>query len=185
MDQKLLIGLIVVGAVVVVLLVIGAMRRRSRELKDRFGSEYDRLVREKGDPRRAETELAAREKRVKKFELKPLAEPDRRRFSEAWLGAQARFVDDPKGAVAEANRLVKEVMLARGYPVADFEHRAADVSVDHPHLVANYRAAHDIAAKSERNAATTEELRTAVVHYRALFEELLEGREPQVAKRAS
>jgi len=187
MDQKLLIALIVVGVIVAVLLVVGAIRRRRRELKDRFGSEYDRLVREKGDPRRAEAELEAREKRVKKFELKPLAERDRARFSDAWLRAQARFVDDPKGAVAEANRLVKEVMLARGYPVTDFEHRAADISVDHPHLVTNYRAAHDIAAKSQRNAATTEELRTAVVHYRALFEELLEAREPQAAaaKRAS
>jgi FtsZ-interacting cell division protein ZipA len=185
MDQKLLIALIVVAVIVVAVLVIGAMRRRSRELKDRFGSEYDRLVREKGDPRKAEAELVAREKRVKKFELQPLADADRKRFSEAWLAAQARFVDDPKGAVAEANRLVKEVMLARGYPVTDFEHRSADLSVDHPHLVTNYRAAHDIAARSERNEATTEELRTAVVHYRALFEELLEAREPQVAKRAS
>jgi hypothetical protein len=185
MDQNLLIALIVVAAIVGVLLVIGAMKRRSQELKQRFGSEYDRLVREKGGSRKAEAELVAREKRVKKFELKTLAEPDRRRFSDAWAATQARFVDDPKGAVAEANRLVKEVMLARGYPVTDFEHRAADLSVDHPHLVTNYRAAHDIAARSERNAATTEELRTAVVHYRALFEELLEAREPQVAKRAS
>jgi hypothetical protein len=184
MDQNLLIALIVVAAIIVVLLVIGAMKRRSQELKQRFGSEYDRLVREKGGPRKAEAELAAREKRVKKLEVKPLAEPDRKRFSDAWVAAQALFVDDPKGAVAEANRLVKEVMLARGYPVTDFEHRAADLSVDHAHLVTNYRAAHDIAAKSERNAATTEELRTAVVHYRALFEELLEA-EPQVAKRAS
>jgi hypothetical protein len=185
MDQKLLIALAVVAAVVVVLLVIGAMRRRSQELKRRFGAEYDRLVREKGDPRKAEAELAAREKRVKKLELKPLSQVDRKRFSDAWVAAQARFVDDPKGAVADCNRLVKEVMLARGYPVTDFEHRAADISVDHPHLVTNYRAAHDIAAKSERNAATTEELRTAVVHYRALFDELLEASEPEVARRAS
>ena len=185
MDQKLLIALIVVAAVVVVLLVVGAMRRRSQELKQKFGSEYDRLVREKGDPRKVEAELAAREKRVEKFELKPLAAPDRKRFSDAWLAAQARFVDDPRGAVADCNRLVKEVMLARGYPVSDFERRAADLSVDHPHLLANYRAAHDIAAKSERNAATTEELRTAVVHYRGLFEELLDSREAQAVKRAS
>lgn len=185
MEQNLLIALIAVAAIVVVLLVVGAMKRRRQELKQRFGSEYDRLVREKGDPRKAEAELAAREKRVEKFELRPLAPQDRKRFSDAWLTAQAKFVDDPRGAVADCNRLVKEVMLARGYPVTDFERRAADLSVDHPHLVASYRAAHDIAAKSERNAATTEELRTAVVHYRALFEELLEAREPQVAKRAS
>ncbi|HEU5249503.1 MAG TPA: hypothetical protein VFW15_05900, partial [Thermoanaerobaculia bacterium] len=162
-----------------------AMRRRSREMKQRFGSEYERLVREKGNARKAEAELAAREERVKKLVFKPLTPLDRKRFSDAWVAAQARFVDDPKGAVAECSRLVKEVMFARGYPVADFEHRAADLSVDHPHLVTNYRAAHDIAAKSERNVATTDELRAAVVHYRALFEELLEAREPQVVKRAS
>ena len=185
MDQNLLIALIVVAAIVIVLLVVGAMRRRSQELKQRFGSEYERLVREKGDPRKAEAELLEREKRIRKLDLKPLAEPDRGRFTEAWLATQARFVDNPEGAVAEANRLVKEVMLARGYPVADFEHRAADLSVDHAHLVANYRAAHDIAAKSARDAATTEELRTAIVHYRALFEELLEATGPQVSRRAS
>lgn len=186
MDQNLLIVLAAVAALVVVLLLVGAARRRSRELKERFGLEYDRILREKGDLRKAEAELAAREKRVKKFELKALSPVDRKRFSDAWVAAQARFVDDPTGAVAECNRLVKEVMFARGYPAADFERRAADISVDHPDLVINYRAAHDIAAKSERNAATTDELRTAVVHYRALFEELLDAREPQVVtKRAS
>jgi FtsZ-interacting cell division protein ZipA len=185
MNQTLLIALIVVGAVVIVLLVVGALRRRSRELKDRFGAEYDRLVREKGGRRSAEEELLSREERVKAFELKPLAEPDRRRFGDAWMAAQARFVDDPKGAVADANRLVKEVMLARGYPVSDFERRAADISVDHPHLIANYRAAHDIAMKSGRGTATTDELRAAVVHYRALFEELLREGEPASARRAS
>jgi hypothetical protein len=185
MDQKLLIALIVVAAAVAVFLVIGAMRRRSRDLKQHFGPEYDRLLREKGDPRKAEAELAAREKRVKKLELRVLPVADRQRFSDAWMALQARFVDDPKGAVAEANRLVKEVMMARGYPVTDFETRAADISVDHPHLVTNYRAAHDIATRSERNAATTEDLRKAVVHYRALFDELLEAREAETAKRAS
>jgi hypothetical protein len=185
MDQKLLIALIVVAAVVVVFLVIGAMRRRSRDLKQHFGPEYDRLLREKGDSRKAEAELAAREKRVKKLELRVLPVAERQRFSDAWMALQSRFVDDPKGAVAEANLLVKEVMTERGYPVTDFETRAADISVDHPHLVTNYRAAHDIATRSERNAATTEDLRTAVVHYRALFDELLEAREVETARRAS
>ena len=185
MDQTLVIALVVVAAIVVAFLVLGAMKRRSRELKDRFGVEYDRVVREKGSPLKAEAELAAREKRIEKLELEPLAPPDRRRFTEAWIGTQARFVDDPRGAVFEANRLVKEVMLARGYPVANFERRAADLSVGHSHLVENYRAAHDIALRSERNAATTEDLRNAVVHYRALFQELLEEGEARTDKRAS
>jgi hypothetical protein len=187
MNQNLVIAIVAIAvAVVVVLAVIAAMQRRSRELRRRFGDEYDRVVREAGDRLRAEAELAAREKRVGKLELKPLSVNDRQRFSGAWVALQARFVDDPKGAVAEANRLVKEVMMARGYPVTDFEQRAADLSVDHAHLVTNYRAAHDIAAKSVRGAASTEELRRAVVHYRALFEELLESREAAAeAKRAS
>jgi len=185
MEEKLLIALIVVGAIVVVLLVIGAMKRRSRDLKQRFGAEYDRLLREKVDIRRAEAELAAREKRVKKLEIRALPDTERRRFAEAWTRVQARFVDDPTGAVVEANRLVKEVMTARGYPVADFETRAADISVDHPHLVTNYRAAHEIATRSERNAATTEELRKAVVHYRSLFAELLETPVVATTRRAS
>ena len=177
MDQALTIALVVIGAIVGAFLVFGWRRRRSQELRQRFGMEYERLVREKGGPRRAEAELTAREARVKQFELQMLSESETNRFVDAWMATQARFVDDPKGAVAEANRLVKEVMLARGYPVADFERRAADVSVDYPHLVANYRAAHDIAIKGQRGIATTEELRAAVVHYRALFEELLEPRE--------
>jgi len=185
MNQTLLIALVVVAVVVVGFLVLGGMKRRSRDLKQHFGPEYDRLLREKGDARKAEAELAAREKRVKKLELRVLPAAERQRFSDAWTALQARFVDDPKGAVSEANRLVKEVMTARGYPVADFETRAADISVEHPYLVTNYRAAHDIATRSERNAATTEDLRKAVVHYRSLFDELLETREVETARRAS
>jgi hypothetical protein len=184
MNQNLVIAIVAVTiAVVVFLAVIAAMRRRSRELRRRFGDEYDRVVREAGDRRKAEAILAAREKRVEKLELKTLSGEDRKRFSDAWTALQARFVDDPREAVAEANRLVKDLLIARGYPVADFENRAADLSVDHPHLVTNYRAAHDIASKSERGAATTEERRKAVVHYRALFEELLESREGAVETR--
>jgi hypothetical protein len=185
MNQNLVIAIAaVVIAVVVFLAVIAAMRRRSRELRRRFGDEYDRVVREAGDRRKAEAQLAAREKRVEKLELKTLSDEDRKRFSDAWTALQARFVDDPGWAVAEANRLVKDLLIARGYPVTDFEHRAADLSVDHAHLVTNYRAAHDIASKSERGAATTEERRRAVVYYRALFEELLEPGEAE-AKQAS
>jgi hypothetical protein len=179
MDQALTIAFVVIAAIVGAFLVLGMTRRRSQELKRRFGTEYDRLVAERGGPRRAEAELAAREARIQQLQFKTLSESERNRFQDAWTATQARFVDDPKGAVAGANRLVKEVMLARGYPVADFEHRVADVSVDHPHLVSNYRAAHDIAIKSQRGIATTEELRRAVVHYRALFEELLEPRESE------
>lgn len=183
MDQALTIAMVVVAVIVGAFLVVGLTKRRRQELRQRFRTEYDRLVREKGGHRRAEVELAAREKRVKGFEFKRLLESERNRFADSWTATQARFVDDPKGAVADANRLVKEVMLARGYPVADFERRAADVSVDYPHLLANYRAAHDIAIKSQRDVATTDELRAAVVHYRALFEELLEPR--VTAKQAS
>jgi hypothetical protein len=179
MEQTLTIALVLVAAIVGALLVHGVRRRRSQELEERFGTEYDRLVAEKGGPRRAEAELAAREERVRHIRFQTLSDRERNRFLAAWSATQARFVDDPTGAVADANRLVKEVMLARGYPVADFEHRAADVSVDHPHLVANYRAAHDIAIKSQRGVATTEELRRAVVYYRALLEELLEPRETE------
>src|SRR5215207_92694 len=170
-------GTLVVILVILVLVVAGAAllarRRRSEALRRRFGPEYDHAVGTAGDRARAEAELAAREKRVAKLDIRELPEPERRRFAEAWRDVQARFVDSPAAAVKEADRLVKELMQAKGYPMGDFEQRAADVSVDYPHVVTNYRAARDIAQANERGEATTDHLREAMVHYRGLFEELL------------
>ncbi|MDF2775483.1 MAG: hypothetical protein K0S86_4984 [Geminicoccaceae bacterium] len=174
LDPRVLIGILVAVAVVVIAFVL-MQKRRSDELRGKFGPEYERLVRESGDPRHAESELSTRMERVKQLHIKPLAPEQRDRFADAWRSDQARFVDDPKGAVVEADRLVADLMQVRGYPVGDFEQRAADVSVDHPHVVQNYRVAHDIAVREQRGEASTEDLRKAMVHYRALFEDLLES----------
>jgi hypothetical protein len=149
-------------------------KRRSGRLRERFGPEYDRAVETEGDVRRAESALEARARRVKKLHIRPLVSDDAMRFRRAWKDVQTRFVDDPRGAVTEADRLVGEVMTARGYPVGDFEQQVADISVDHPDVVINYRAARDIAVLHERGEAGTEDLRQAMVHYRGLFQDLLE-----------
>jgi len=148
-------------------------RRRSEQLRSRFGPEYDRTVHEAGDVRKAEASLQARAKRVERLQIRPLTPEEASRFSAAWQQVQAQFVDDPKGAITEADRLVGEVMTARGYPVADFDQRVEDISVDHPDVVMNYRAARDIALEHERGHASTEDLRQAMVHYRSLFRDLL------------
>jgi hypothetical protein len=170
---------IAVAAVIVVAVVVAAaMRaRRSRGLRDRFGPEYDRVAANAPTRREAEAELAERQERREQLDIRPLPPDVRDRFFDAWRDTQARFVDDPEEAVVEADALIQEVMRARGYPVADFEQRAADVSVDHPEVVNNYRAAHGIRTAYDRGNATTEDLRQALKHYRALFEELLEQRE--------
>jgi hypothetical protein len=169
-------GVLVIVAILA-LLALGiaafARRRRSDALRHRFGPEYDHAVERTGDRARAEAELAAREKRVAKLELRELPEPERVRFAESWRDVQARFVDNPGMAVRDADRLVKELMQAKGYPMGDFEQRAADISVDHPQVVTNYRAARAIAHANEQGQASTDHLREAMVHYRALFEELL------------
>jgi hypothetical protein len=172
---------------VVVVVVVGAvawmmMQRRSEDLRKRFGPEYDRVISERGDARRAESELAARQKRVDRFDIRPLESAERDQFIDAWRATQARFVDAPAEAIKDADRLVSEVMQARGYPVGDFDQRAADVSVDHPIVVENYRAARAIAIANQRGDVSTEDLRQAIVHYRALFEDLLETREREVAQ---
>ncbi|ALK97845.1 hypothetical protein AB595_16270 [Massilia sp. WF1] len=167
-------------AVVVVLVLVALaawyfiQKRQSERLQQRFGPEYGRTVDELGSRTKAEAELKAREDRVGKLTIVPLAPSEASRFSQAWANVQASFVDNPKGVVAMADQLVRELMAKRGYPVADFEHRAADISVDHPAVVENYRAAQVIAARDARGEATTEDLRNAVVHYRVLFNELLE-----------
>jgi hypothetical protein len=174
-----------VALAVVVIAVVLMQKRRSDEIRGKFGPEYERLVRERGDPRHVERELDDRVQRVKQLHIQPLSPEHRARFAEAWRSDQARFVDDPKAAVVEADRLVADLMQVRGYPVGDFEQRAADVSVDHPHVVQNYRTAHDIAVREQRGEASTEDLRKAMVHYRALFEDLLDAAdaEPREAHR--
>ncbi len=174
---------VIPGIILFVALLVAAawtlsqMKKRTRRLKQRFGAEYDRAFDELGGRSKAESELKAREKRVEHLTLKSLAPSEAARFSGAWSALQERFVDDPKGVVTQADRLVRELMLARGYPMGDFERRSADISVDHPGVVESYRAAQAIAVRDQRNEANTEELRKAVVHYRALFDELLEIRE--------
>lgn len=127
-----------------------------------------------GGRSKAEVELRKREQRVARLNITPLAPADAARFTHAWNALQGRFIDNPKGVVAEADQLVRELMVKRGYPMGDFEHRAADISVDHPGVVTSYRSAQAIAARDECGEADTEELRKAVVHYRTLFDELLE-----------
>jgi hypothetical protein len=175
--------LIIVAAVVVIaLLALAAWffsqkRKQSARLEQRFGPEYDRTVGELGGRTKAESELKVREKRVERLTITPLAPAEAARFSETWNALQSRFVDNPTGVVAQADSLVRELMLKRGYPMGDFERRAADISVDHPTEVENYRAAQAIAVRGERGEANTEELRRAVVHYRVLFDDMLEVRE--------
>ena len=169
----IVIGVIV--AVVVLGVLFSALRtRRSRSLQDQFGREYDRTVDRTGGRRDAERELAERQRRHDELELRPLSHDARERFLQQWQVTQGRFVDDPTGAVSEADDLVQRVMRDRGYPVDDFEQRAADISVEHPELGEKYRTANGIARASERGEASTEDLRHSVRHYRALFVELLE-----------
>src|SRR5262245_48777629 len=172
--QVLTIIIVVAIAAAAILGWLYATKRHTDRLRERFGPEYDAALSKAGDRRRAEAELRARARRVEQLHIRHLDQEESVRFAERWRAVQARFVDDPRGAVAQANALVKELMQSRGYPIGDFDQRAADISVDHPHLVENYRAAREIAQRSEGGAADTDELRTAFMHYRRLFEELLE-----------
>jgi len=173
---------IIVAIVVALLVIAGAFlwsrSRRSEHLRDRFGPEYERAVEEKGDRGKAEAELSKREKRVEKLDIRPLEPAERREFAARWEDVQARFVDDPPRAVAYADALLGDVMKARGYPVSDFDQRAGDISVDHPVVVEHYRKAHDIAVRHERGEAGTEDLRQAMIHYRALFDNLVGAEAP-------
>lgn len=169
----------VLVAIVVVLVVIAgafiARQRRSRQLRHGFGPEYDRVLAKSGDQREAEAELAERRERHQGFEIRELEPSAREEYLERWRRTQRRFVDEPPVATGEADRLVTEVMRDRGYPVdEDFEQRAADVSVDHPVVVENYRAAHEISLRAKRAQASTEDLRQAMVHFRLLFDDLLD-----------
>ena len=170
------IGILSVVAIAAAAWILLKMRR-SDHLRRRFGPEYTRVVSERGNLRRAESDLQKRERRVEKLHIRPLSSRDRERFAETWRKDQARFVDDPQGAVTEADKLVTEVMENMGYPVSDFDRRVEDISVDHADVVENFRAAAAIARRHERGEATTEDLRKSMIYYRDLFHELLETQE--------
>jgi hypothetical protein len=179
LDPNLIVLAVVALLIIAAIAGIYARKRKSKNttagLRKKFGPEYDRTVREHGSARKAEAKLEDREKRVEKLNLRELSPTEQQRFSEQWASVQSRFVDSPKGSVAEADDLVSSLMKARGYPVSDFDQRAADISVDHPRVVENYRLAHAIALRVGKDEATTEELRTAMIHYRSLFEELAQA----------
>lgn len=176
---------IAAAVVLVVLAVIAAAtrKRRTQKLKSRFGPEYDRVAADAPTRRDAESELREREQRRDDLDIRPLEPADRDRYRTRWQDVQAEFVDDPAAAVGHADALIQEVMRARGYPVDDFETRAADLSVDHPDVVENYRQAHGIADAHKRGDAGTEQLRHAIQHYRSLFDELVESRDAEQATR--
>lgn len=190
MDKTIII--IVAAAMVAVAAIAAAVwmylrKKQTQRLQSRFGPEYDRLAAVEGGRGRAEKTLHEREKRVEKLNLVPLSPEDRDRFAGAWRLEQAGFVDNPQAAVANADSLVTEVMKARGYPMGDFEQQVADISVDHALVVRNYRIAHDIALRDGSGETSTEELRTALLHYRMLFEDLLDVHvaEPENQKSAA
>jgi hypothetical protein len=167
---------IAIAVTLVAVIAIGLFirKRRTERLRTRFGgAEYARTVKQDGSRRHAEAVLDDRVERVEKLHIRPLAEGDRARFIESWARVQARFVDGPGGAVTDADQLLGDVMSTRGYPVSDFEQRAADISVDYPLVLENYREAHQSALRQTRGQASTEDLRQAMIHYRTLFEELV------------
>jgi len=177
--STLSIVVIAIAVVAVALAVIlYVQKERTRKLRGQFGPEYDRLVTNQGN-RKAEQELLNRQKRLDKLHVRELSQVEIDRFAEAWRDVQTQFVDTPRDAVAHADDLIRDVMSTRGYPMGEFEQRAADISVDHPHVVENYRTAHFIAGRDASGKATTEDLRQAMMHYRALFDDLLSARSNQ------
>ena len=180
MDTPLLVGII---AALVLLVAVGVWlsirSQRSRRLRRDFGPEYNAALAEAPSRRRAESELEERRRRVEALNIRPLAADQRDAFDARWQDVQRGFVDEPSRAISQADELVREVMQERGYPVADFEQRAADLSVDHPVVVSRYRSAREVSVRNASEDATTEELRSAMLDYRALFEELLEDPTPR------
>jgi hypothetical protein len=181
--------LIAAAVVLVIAAIVMSMRRkkRSKQLQSQFGPEYDRTIESADSRRKAESDLAARQERREQLDIRPLSSAARERYTTQWQTVQAQFVDNPTGAVASADTLIQSVMGDRGYPVNDFDTRAADVSVDHPHVVENYREGHRLAEQSANGNGSTEELRQAMRHYRALFDELVEpdADEPTAGERAT
>jgi hypothetical protein len=170
---------IILALAIVVIALVAVMlfeRQKTQKLKTKFGPEYDRLVDKEGSPRRAEAVLDARQKRVAKFQIRHLSKEECSRFTEKWRVVQERFVDDPRQSVAEADQLINEALRARGFPMGDFEQQAADISVEHPQVVEDYRAAHEVAVRDGQGQANTEDLRLAMRHYRDLFEHVLDTR---------
>jgi hypothetical protein len=174
-DPKYIVLAALAILVIAVLAWLYVRKRRgtTASLRQKFGPEYERAVEKHGSERKAEAKLSDRQERVEKLKIRDLDPTERDRFSKQWESVQSRFVDSPKGAVAEADDLVSSLMKTRGYPLSDFDQRAADISVDHPRVVENSRSAHEIALRVGKNGATTEDLRTAMIHYRSLFEELV------------
>ena len=169
-----IIAVVVTLALVgIILVLILARRKNSEKLQEKFGSEYDLAVETQGDEKKAQAELKERQKHVDALDIRPLSDSERERYLADWAAVQSKFVDEPGQAIVDADHLIMEVMQLRAYPVADFEQRAADLSVNYPALVSNYRAARVIALKNEQQQADTEELRQAMIYYRSLFEELL------------
>jgi hypothetical protein len=180
MDTNLIVLAAAAILIIAAFAVLGWLYLRKRRsttagLRKKFGPEYERAVKVHGSERKAEAKLEDRAKRVDKLNLRDLDPMEHDRFSKRWDSVQTRFIDSPKGAVTEADDLVSSLMKTRGYPVSDFDQRAADISVDHPRVVENYRSAHEIALRVGKDEATTEELRTAMIHYRSLFEELVQA----------
>ena len=175
----LVIGLILL-AILGIAVAMSFKKRKTERLRTRFGPEYARAVEKGGGRRKAEAGLQEREKRVEGFAIRPLAPSDRERYIAAWHKVQADFVDNPENSVSQADQLLGRVMSTRGYSVGDFEQRSADISVDHPLVVENYRAAHEIAVRHAAGKASTEDLRQAMIHYRALFDDLVG--EPEMAR---
>lgn len=174
MSTSTLIAIIVPAALVLVALAAGLwLLSRRRQLQDRFGPEYTRTVEEEGGRLKAERELRSREQRHAGLEIKELPPERRRQYADQWSGVQERFVDGPEGSVAQADELVSRLMSERGYPTGGYEDQVRDLSVEHADTLGHYRAAHAVKERSAEGRATTEELRGAMVHYRALFDELL------------
>jgi FtsZ-interacting cell division protein ZipA len=168
--------IVVIVLVLAVLLVLARMQARRRRLRERFGPEYERMVADADDPRAVEQELKAREKRHAELPIRALSADARDRYAREWVDVQERFVDEPVEAVSEADRLLTAVMAERGYPTEKYEQQVADLSVEHAGTLDRYRAAHDVSGRAAAGTATTEDLRQAMVHYRALFEELVQER---------
>lgn len=175
--------LIIIGLVLLALIAGGLFIRNSRtkRLREQFGPEYGRTVKEAGGRVKAEAALAERTKRVEALALQPISPEDREGYVVAWQKVQADFVDDPKGAFNRADEVLTEVMTARGYPTSDFERQSADLSVHHAGAIQNYRAAHDIAGRNNEGTVSTEDLRQGMIHYRSLFDELLNEQDPDIS----
>ncbi len=186
-NTQLIVAAVVL--IVVVLITVGAYleRRKAKTLalRNRFGTEYDRAVLDNGSTKKAESKLSDRETRVEAFQIRDLGATERERFVTEWHTVQSRFVDHPKSAVTEADELVNALLEARGYPLASFEQRAADVSVTYPRVMKNYRLAHSVAVRLDRVEASTEELRTAMIQYRAIFDELVQAQKPSETRIAA